>query len=303
MFDVRRSTFDVKRPSPPPVRFLPSAICLLLSFLLAAPALAQEDLTNEQLIRRALELTTAPPSSNSPAPAVVAPTPAPSVEEIPVFTGNSRPARAKAPVFSEVPPDFFEPVAPASPAPAITPTNAMAALDAKHILAIGDRLSFRIVEDEEDPRALVVTDSGELEVPYLGRFAAAGKTCQELALALKTELEKEYYYRATVIIAVDLMARSRGKVYLVGPVRMPGPQEIPSDEVLTISKAVLRAGGFTDFADKKAVKITRKSTTAGGEDQTFTVNVGEILEQGRTETDLPLRPGDLIYIQERMIRF
>jgi protein involved in polysaccharide export with SLBB domain len=99
------------------------------------------------------------------------------------------------------------------------------------------------------------------------------------------------------------MARSRGRVYLVGPVRLPGPQEIPSDEVLTISKAILRAGGFTEFADKKTVKITRKSSETGGQDQTFTVNVGEILERGRTEADLPLQPGDLIYIQERMFRF
>jgi protein involved in polysaccharide export with SLBB domain len=264
--------------------------------LVAAPGLAQDNVTSEELLRRARELASARIASNSPAH--VAP-----IEAIPVFTGTPHPARSNAPIFSDVPPDFSEPVSPAAPAPATTPTNAMATLDDKHLLAIGDRLSFRVVEDEEDPRALVVTDSGELEVPYLGRFAAAGKTCRELALALKSELEKEYYYRATVVIAVDLMARSRGKVYLVGPVRMPGPQEIPSDEVLTVSKAVLRAGGFTDFADKKNVKITRKSTTADREDQTFTVNVGEILERGRTEKDLPLRPGDLIYIQERMIRF
>lgn len=229
--------------------------------------------------------------------------PAPATESTPSIAPSPARSKSDASKFSAVPPEFYDPAPAATNLAAATPTNAMAALDEKHILAIGDRLSFRIVEDEEDPRALLVTDSGELEVPYLGRFAAAGKTCKELAVALKAELEKEYYYRATVIIAVDLMARSRGKVYLVGPVRMPGPQEIPSDEVLTISKAILRAGGFTDFADKKTVKVTRKSPTAGGEDQTFTVNVGEILESGRTDADLPLRPGDLVYIQERMIRF
>jgi polysaccharide biosynthesis/export protein len=180
-------------------------------------------------------------------------------------------------------------------------TNSMDALDDKHRLAIGDRLSFRIVEDEEDPKPLFVTDSGDLEVPYLGRFPAAERTCKELARALKAELEKEYYYEATVVIAVDLMAKSRGKVYLVGPVRMPGPQEIPSDEVLTLSKAVLRAGGFNDYADKHKVKVTRR--TAGGPDKTFMIDVGEVLEKGRTESDLPLEAGDLIYVPERLIRF
>lgn len=219
------------------------------------------------------------------------------------------PTGAKGPVFSELPPDLRpDSVAGALPAPPtnevsqVDSTNVMANLDDKYTLAISDRLSFRIVEDEEDPKALVVMDSGELEVPYLGRFAAVGKTCKELARALKVELEKEYYYQATIIVAVDLMARSRGKVYLVGPVRAPGPQEIPSDEVLTLSKAILRAGGFNDFADKQRVKVTRKAE-AGGADRVFTVNVGEVLEKGRTESDLPLKPGDLIYIPERLIRF
>jgi protein involved in polysaccharide export with SLBB domain len=182
-------------------------------------------------------------------------------------------------------------------------TNSMDALDDKYRLAIGDRISFRIEEDKEDPRPLIVTDSGDLEVPYIGRYPAAGKTCKELAQALKVELEKQYYYRATVIIAVDSMTKSRGKVYLVGAVRLPGPQDIPSDEVFTLSKAVLRAGGFTDYADKRNVKVTRQGSPAGMEDQTFIVNVGEILEKGKIESDPTLQAGDLIYIPERMIRF
>jgi protein involved in polysaccharide export with SLBB domain len=181
-------------------------------------------------------------------------------------------------------------------------TNTPDTLDDKHRLAIGDRLSFRIIEDEEDPKQLSVTDSGDLEFPYIGRFPAAGKTCKQLAGELKTELEKEYYYKATVIVAVDVMTKSRGKVYLVGPVRSPGPQEIPSDEILTLSKAILRAGGFSDFADQKNVKVTRKPGP-DAEEQKFIVNVGEVLEKGKTESDLPLESGDLIYIPERTIRF
>jgi protein involved in polysaccharide export with SLBB domain len=182
-------------------------------------------------------------------------------------------------------------------------TNRMDSLDDKHTLAIGDVISFRIVEDEEDPKPLVVTDSGDLEVPYLGRFPAENKTCRQLARELKAALEKEYYYQATVIIAVDVMAKSRGKVYLVGPVRMPGPQEIPSDEVLTLSKAILRAGGFTDFADRHNVKITRQGSAGESDKVTLVVDVGQIFDKGQTENDVALKPNDLIYIPERMVRF
>jgi polysaccharide export outer membrane protein len=181
--------------------------------------------------------------------------------------------------------------------------TSMDALDEKHRLAIGDRLSFRIEEDEEDPKPMVVTDSGDLEIPYLGRFPAENKTCKQLAYELKAALEKEYYYHATVIIAVDFMTKSRGRVYLVGPVRAPGPQEIPSDEILTLSKAILRAGGFNDYADKRNVKVTRKGGSGLSDKQTFVVDVGQIFDKGNTEKDLPLEPGDLIYIPERLFRF
>lgn len=179
----------------------------------------------------------------------------------------------------------------------------MEALDDAHQLGVGDRLSFRIVEDQEDPKPLIITDSGDLEVPYLGRFPGAGKTCKQLARALKAELEKELYYQATVIIAVDQLSRNRGKVYLVGSVRNPGPQEIPGDEVFTLSKAIMRAGGFGDFADRKRVKVTRKGDAPSGSSKSMVVNVADVIERGHIHKDLPLQPGDLIFIPDRLVNF
>jgi polysaccharide export outer membrane protein len=182
-------------------------------------------------------------------------------------------------------------------------------LDDTHRLTIGDKISFQILEDLDDPKEalepkpITVADSGEIEVPYIGRVRAESKTCRQLAAEIKTALEKEYYYQATVKIAVDLRARSRGRVYLVGPVRTPGAQEIPSDETLTLSKAIMRAGSFNDFADKKNVKVTRKGGSGERATKTFVVDVAQILEKGKTEGDLPLEPGDLVVIPERAIRF
>ena len=199
--------------------------------------------------------------------------------------------------------------APSGPAATntITKSNSQPAfatpLDDTRKLAIGDRLSFRIAEDEEDPKPLVVTDSGELEVPYIGRVPAVDKTCKQLAAEIKALLEKDYYYEATVTLAVDLMAKTRGRIYLVGAVRGPGPQEILTDETLTLSKAILRSGGFADFADKKNVKITRQTGPRETDKQTFIVNVGQIYDQSKTELDVPLQPGDMILVPDRKIRF
>ncbi len=211
-------------------------------------------------------------------------------------TTTNPPATAPAATAEPSPPAPSE--LPATPKAALV--NTMDALDDKHQLAAGDRLSFRIIEDQEDPKPMIVTDLGDVEVPYLGRFPAENKTCKQLAQELKVELEKKYYYQATVIVAVDVLSRSRGKVYVVGHVRGPGALDIPSDEVFTVSKAVLRAGGFLERADTKKVKITRQ----GGDkktDQTFVVNVGEIIEKGRTANDILLQPGDVIFVPGRIL--
>ena len=176
-------------------------------------------------------------------------------------------------------------------------TNSMEVLDDKKKLGANDFVSFRVVEDRDnDSQRLRVNDSGELEVPYIGLVPAQGKTCKELAFNIKSALEKEYYYHATVILAVDRVSdKSRGRIYVYGSVKSQGPQEVPPDENYTVSKAVIRAGGFGDFANKRKVKVTRKD----GKD--FTVDLKRVIEEGHTEEDVVLQPDDQIYVPQRLI--
>src|SRR3954465_11812827 len=174
-------------------------------------------------------------------------------------------------------------------------TNSMTVLDDKKRLGSNDYVSFRVVEDRDnESQHLRVNDNGELEVPYIGLVPASGKSCKELAYNVKAALEREYYYHATVIIAVDRVSeKSRGKVYVYGSVKGQGPQEIPADETYTVSKAIIRAGGFGDFANKRKVKLTRK----GGQD--FVVDLKRIIEEGHSEEDVVLQPDDQIYVPQR----
>ncbi len=171
-------------------------------------------------------------------------------------------------------------------------TNSMSVLDDKKRLGSNDYVSFRVVED----RHLRVNDNGELEVPYIGLVPAKGRTCRELAYAIKAALEKEYYYHATVILAIERVSeKSRGRIYVYGSVKGQGPQEIPADESYTVSKAIIRAGGFGDFANKRKVKVTRKN----GQD--FTIDLKRVIEEGRTDEDMVLQPDDQIYVPQRLI--
>ncbi|MGI9087927.1 MAG: polysaccharide biosynthesis/export family protein [Chthoniobacterales bacterium] len=196
-----------------------------------------------------------------------------------------------------------QPVRTIAPEPPTTSTvmrtNSMNVLDDRTRLGSNDFVSFRVVEDRDnESQRLRVNDNGQLEVPYVGLVQAAGKTSKELAYTIKGALEKEYYYHATVIIAVDHVSeKSRGKVYVYGAVKGQGPQEIPPDEDYTVSKAVIRAGGFGDFADKRKIKLTRK----GGE--TKTIDLKRVIEQGRTDEDIAVQPDDQIYVPQKLVNF
>ncbi len=175
--------------------------------------------------------------------------------------------------------------------------------DDKYKLRPGDKVSLQIIEDREPPKSLVIADSGELDAPYIGRVTASDRTCKQVADELKKQLEKEYYYRATVVLALDVANKFLGRVYVWGQVRNQGPIDIAVNENITAGKAILRAGGFADFANKKKVKVIRAGGASGTGKQNFELNMSEILEEGKTEKDVQLQPDDSIIVPSRLINF
>jgi polysaccharide biosynthesis/export protein len=177
--------------------------------------------------------------------------------------------------------------------------RSMDSLDNRQKLGPGDRITYRVLEDQDEPKSLLVTDSGDLEVPYLGLVHAAGKSCMDLARQVKGMLEKDLYYRATVMISAEVINKTRatGKVYVTGQVRNSGGFDIPAGETITVSRAILNAGGFSDFSDKKNVRLIRKNG------ERTTVNVQEVLEKGKLQTDLVVQAGDLIVVPERLVKW
>jgi len=219
----------------------------------------------------------------------------------------SVPTPAPPPAAEAARPAEDPPPAPPSPSSAAQPAPvyiSMNQLDDSHRIGVGDVLSLRIIEDGDPPRTMPVTDSGEVEVPYIGRMKANGETPRSLATKVKGVLEKDLYHQATVLISVDSMAvRSRGKVYVVGQVRNPGAKEIPPAEKFTVSKAILAAGGMGDFAERRKVKLVRKRSPDDKDPQVTLVDVKAILEEGLPAPDPELQAEDLIIVTQRMINF
>jgi polysaccharide biosynthesis/export protein len=193
---------------------------------------------------------------------------------------------------------------------ATTDTNALAAVDVLNDtvkLNTGVQLTYRVKEDKDPPTRLLVTDTGEIDVPYLGRVKAMGKTCKELAGEVKALLEKDLYHTATVTIAIDsVSAFNLKEVTVQGQVLRPGPVTIPpgGEESFTLTKAIFAAGGTTPYAKTSNVKIIRQPVAGSNEPpQILYVDFDDIVKKGKKENDIPIKPGDTIVVDRKTFVF
>lgn len=189
--------------------------------------------------------------------------------------------------------------------------SSMEALDDTLPLKVGYRISLRIVEDKDKTLSLLVQDSGDIVAPHLGLVRAAGLTCKKVAYNMKRELEKQYFQQATVIVSIEMIPRSglapAGAMVedfftVFGQVARQGKYEMFPDEELTVSHAILKAGGFAPFANTKDVRIIRK-VKAEMKPVEIHINVDEIMTRGRLDKDIAVRPNDVIIVKEKKINF
>jgi protein involved in polysaccharide export with SLBB domain len=185
-------------------------------------------------------------------------------------------------------------------------SGALGAPDPTKPLGRGDIVTFAIAQDREPAQIMRVTDTGELDFsqfPKIGRISVAGRNCAEVSAELKRKLEADYYYVADVSLGIDQVnhADSRGRIYLSGNIRAPGPQDLPANERTMVSTAIIRAGGFAQFADDRRVQVTRKDKD--GKTVRFVVDVKAIIQKGNLDKDVELLDGDYINVPQKPFNY
>ncbi|MEI8349006.1 MAG: polysaccharide biosynthesis/export family protein [Candidatus Omnitrophota bacterium] len=179
------------------------------------------------------------------------------------------------------------------------------------VIAKGDKLTIKVLEQEDLNGAYTVSSEGAIEFPLINeRIPAVGLTYDELAQKIKEKLEEKYFYKATVIVSAFTGEEIRtnnassvgGVIYVYGMVGNPGAINIPEGEVLTVSKVLIRCGGFKDFANKGRIKLIRKSQATGKAQITY-LNMVDIIDKGKVEKDIVVRDGDLIVVPEKFFNF
>jgi polysaccharide export outer membrane protein len=154
-----------------------------------------------------------------------------------------------------------------------------------YTLRVGDQLtvSFFDITPSIQPITDQIKEDGTITLIYNEKFQAAGKTVSELQTIVHDRYVPNYVKYMTVNISP--MNRS----YTVsGEVRAGNSFAYPGH--MTVLQAIANAGGFTDYAKKRKVKVTR------ADDRQFTVNCVKALDN--PDLNIEIFPGDTIYVPQ-----
>lgn len=158
-----------------------------------------------------------------------------------------------------------------------------------NLFHIGDPITVSFVaigEPEPMPaHAERIHEDGTITLSLIGSVAAAGKTAGQLQKEIRDLYVPRYYTDLNVIVKGET-----SYFYVDGEVVNRGAKEYPGD--MTIVKAISVAGGFTDFAKKSKVRLTR-----GG--HTEIIDVSRATKDPRY--DVPVFAGDRINVPRRIL--
>jgi polysaccharide export outer membrane protein len=125
-----------------------------------------------------------------------------------------------------------------------------------------------------------VSQSGEVAFPLIGDVSARSATVDELEGQIEARLATAYLRDPDVTVEVAAYR----PYFVLGEVGTPG--QFPYVPGMTVENAVAAAGGFTERANKRVVRVSR------------TIQ-GELYEARVSVTDL-IRPGDTVYVPESL---
>lgn len=154
-------------------------------------------------------------------------------------------------------------------------------------LTYGDGFEIRVFGEETIGGAFQVQEDGSIDFPLVGRVSVVGATQAELAAMLEAKLRDGFLRDPQVTVVMT--KRENLEVSVLGEVQKPG--SFPYIEKMTLVQAISEAGGLTELAQVRRVKLTRKSPQGVG---TYEVSIKAITD-GRAE-NIFLQPGDIIFV-------
>jgi polysaccharide biosynthesis/export protein len=175
-----------------------------------------------------------------------------------------------------------------APAGAVQATTQAAADDPAYVIGPQDVLDISIWKEPDFSRVVPVRPDGRISLPLLDDIQASGLTPTQLAALISAKLRKFVTQPQVTVIVTQINSQ---RIYVIGEVNRPGPVfYLPG---MTVLQALSTSGGFSQFANEKAVYVLRKEN---GREVRMPFNYKDAIRGESSGQNITLKSGDTIVV-------
>lgn len=161
---------------------------------------------------------------------------------------------------------------------------------ADYIVGPADLLEVKIFEADRLSDSVRVSSTGKITLPLLGSIDVSGLTARETEIKIENLFKEKGYIREPHVSVFVEEYKSK-QVSVIGAVNTPGTYELLGRQ--TLLEALALSQGLSPDAGRSAY-ITR--IQSNGERQSFVVDVDSLIINSNPELNIPIEPGDIIFI-------
>jgi polysaccharide export outer membrane protein len=167
------------------------------------------------------------------------------------------------------------------------PAHDVSASVREYLVGEGDLLHINVWKEPEISQSVTVRPDGNISLPLIDEFRVAGLSPREIQ-QLVTDKLKAVLTNPQVTVTV---AEVRSKmVYVTGEVGKPGAYSVVAP--MNVLQLIARAGGLTQFANRKQIYILRSSS----QDNRLKFNYNEVVKGHNTDQNIILHSGDTVVV-------
>lgn len=171
--------------------------------------------------------------------------------------------------------------------------SASASETGEYLIGPGDTLEIFVWGQPDLSVTVPVRPDGRVSTPLIDDLVAVGKSPTQLADEMQ-EVLSEYLRSPEVnVIVQDFVGTFGSQIRVLGQVTDPG--SIPFRERMTLLDVMMEVGGLTKFAAGNRSRLVR---SADGSSVEYRVRVDDLVNKGRIEENIVMKPGDIVIVPE-----
>jgi polysaccharide export outer membrane protein len=157
-----------------------------------------------------------------------------------------------------------------------------------YLIGPGDILNIYVWKEPELTQDVTVMSDGRISFPLIGEITVQGQT----VTSLKEEITEKLKAYVTTPEVTVIVRESRSRIiYTIGKLAQPGPY--PLEANMTVLQGLSTAGGFTEWADTKSIRVIRRE---GNRERHLRFNYNDFISGRNIEENVLLEPNDTIVV-------